>query len=86
MTIGIILDQIERLGWILSFHRVNGTIEMHAIMRDGSADPQSARCNDGDDEECEYRCACLLAEAKKPRTRVSDMRTPYDTLPIFLTL
>jgi hypothetical protein len=63
MTTGIILDQIERLGWILSFHRVNGTVEMHAVKRDGSADPQSARCNDGDDEGCEYRCACLLAEA-----------------------
>jgi len=28
-----------------------------------AAEPQIARCNDGDDSDCEYRCACLLAQA-----------------------
>ena len=58
-----LLSQIKRLGWTVSIHRVNGTIEMHAIPLDGESDPQIARCNDGDGPEEYFRCACLLASA-----------------------
>ena len=57
-----ILNHLRRLGWRISTHKVNGTIEYHAIF---ACDPdkfQIARCNDGDGPDEEYRAACLLAE------------------------
>jgi hypothetical protein len=57
-----ILTQLRQLGWHVSIHRVNGTIELHAVKLDGTAEPQIARCEDGDGPEEEYRAACLLAE------------------------
>jgi hypothetical protein len=59
----VILNHLRKLGWHVTTHRVNGTVELHAIRLDASADPQVARCNDGDGPEEEYRAACLLAEA-----------------------
>ena len=35
---------------------------MHAVPLRGDAEPQVARCNDGEDDESAYRAACLLAE------------------------
>jgi hypothetical protein len=58
-----ILKHIERLGYAVSTHRVNGTVEMHAVKLDGSEAPQIARCDDGDGPDETYRCACLLATA-----------------------
>jgi len=58
-----IVRQMERLGWIVKTLRVNGTVEMHAVKLDCTADLQIARCNDGDGPDEEYRCACLLAQA-----------------------
>jgi hypothetical protein len=43
-----ILRQIEATGCVVSRHWVNGTVEMHAAKINGSAEPQIARCNDGD--------------------------------------
>jgi hypothetical protein len=56
-----ILDRLRRLH--ITTHRVNETIELHAIRLDGAEPPQIARCNDGDGAEEEYRAACLLAVA-----------------------
>ena len=61
-TTRIILGQLVQLGWHITKHRVNGTIELHAIKLDCSEEPQIARCNDGDGPNEEYRAACLLAE------------------------
>ncbi|MGA2583180.1 MAG: hypothetical protein ABSG31_07880 [Tepidisphaeraceae bacterium] len=58
-----ILTQLRQLGWHISVHRVNGTIELHAVKLDGTADPLIARCDDGDGPDEEYRAACLLMEA-----------------------
>lgn len=58
-----ILTQIRSLGYIVKEFRVNGTVEYHAIPRTADAEPQVARCNDGDDDESAYRAACLLADA-----------------------
>jgi hypothetical protein len=58
-----ILNHIRRLGYAVSIHRVNATIEMHAVKLAGSEAPQIARCNDGDGPDEQYRCACLLAKA-----------------------
>ena len=44
-----ILNHIRRLGYAVSTHRVNGTVEMHAVKLDGSEAPQIARCDDGDE-------------------------------------
>jgi len=63
MTTDIILGHIRQMGWIVTIHKVNRTVEMHAIDLAGKRDPQIARCNDGDEEEEEYRCACLLARS-----------------------
>jgi hypothetical protein len=61
-TANTILRHIERMGYIVkAFHR-DGTIELHAVPRDGG-EPQIARCNDGDGENEELRAAALLAEA-----------------------
>jgi hypothetical protein len=62
-TSEIIIHQLRRLGWHVTRHYVDDTVELHAIKLDGSAEPQIARCNDGDDADEEYRVACLLAEA-----------------------
>jgi hypothetical protein len=58
-----ILNHIRSLGYTISIHRVNGTIELHAIKLDGTAEPQIARCADGDRPDEEYYAACLLATA-----------------------
>jgi hypothetical protein len=58
-----ILDHLRDLGWLISTHRVNGTIEYHAILARDPDEYQIARCNDGDGPNEEYRAACLLAEA-----------------------
>jgi hypothetical protein len=58
-----ILNHIRRLGYTISIHRVNGTVEMHAVKLDGSEGPQIARCDDSDGPDETYRCACLLAKA-----------------------
>jgi hypothetical protein len=62
-TTTAILDHLRRLGWHITTHRVNETIELHAIRLDGSELPQVARCNDGEGPDEEYRAACLLAVA-----------------------
>lgn len=62
-TTTAILHRLRTLGWSVSTHRVNGTIEHRAVKLDGSAEPQVSRCNDGDGDEEEYRAVCLLAEA-----------------------
>ncbi len=62
-TTTAILDHLRRLGWHITTHRVNETIELHAIRLDGSQLPQVARCNDGEGPDEEYRAACLLAAA-----------------------
>jgi len=56
-----ILRQLESLGYIIKLFRVNGTVEIHAVAKNGSF--QIARCDDGDGEEETYRAACLLAKA-----------------------
>jgi hypothetical protein len=58
-----VLKQVRSLGCAVSIHRVNGTIEMHAVKLDCSEPPQVARCDDGDTHDEIYRCACLLAWA-----------------------
>lgn len=60
-TTAAILKQIESLGYTVKTFKVNDTVEMHAVPREGAA--EVARCNDGDGEEEEYRAACLLAQA-----------------------
>ena len=47
----------------ISTHRVNGTIEYHAILARDPDQYQIVRCNDGDGPNEEYRAACLLADA-----------------------
>jgi hypothetical protein len=59
----IILAQIHSMGYIVNTFRINGTVEMYAIDLAGEREPQIARCNDGDGQDEEYRCACLLAVA-----------------------
>lgn len=57
-----ILRQVESLGHAVSVHRVNGMIEMHAVML---ADPDRqfvARSADGDGDRDTYLAACALAE------------------------
>ena len=63
MTAQIIIDQIDRMDWIVSVHRINGTVEMHAVKITNPDDFHVARCNDGEGDDYDYRCACLLAEA-----------------------
>jgi hypothetical protein len=58
---GATLRQLESLGYIIKLFRVNGTVEIHAVAKNGSF--QIARCEDGDGEEETYRAACLLAKA-----------------------
>lgn len=58
-----ILAHIRSLGYIVKEFRVNGTVEYHAVPLRGDAEPQVARCNDGDDDDSAYRAACLLADA-----------------------
>lgn len=60
MTVAI-LAELERLGYIVKSFRINQTIELHAVAKDGTF--QIARCNDGDGPDEEYRAACLLAKA-----------------------
>ena len=62
-TTPIILSQLRQLGWLISTHRVNGTIELHAILRHDPDPVHIARCNDGEGDDEEYRAACLLAQA-----------------------
>jgi len=56
-----IVRQLESLGFIVKVFRLNSTVELHAVARDGSF--QVARCNDRDGEDEMYRAACLLAHA-----------------------
>lgn len=63
MPIKSILNHIRRLGYHVSVHRVNGTVEMLAVKFFASEAPQIARCDDGDGVDETYRCACLLATA-----------------------
>jgi hypothetical protein len=58
-----ILKQIQSTGYVVSIHRVNGMIEMHAIKLDCTEQTQIARCADGNGYDEIYRCACLLASA-----------------------
>jgi hypothetical protein len=58
-----ILKQLQSLCYVIYIHRVNGTVEMHAVKLDGTTDPQIARCEDGEGPDETYRCACLLATA-----------------------
>jgi hypothetical protein len=62
-TTRIIFNRIKELGWHVTSHYVNGTVEFHAVKLDCSQSPQVARCNDGDGPDEEYRAACLLATA-----------------------
>jgi hypothetical protein len=48
MTTDIILHHIRQLGWTVSIHNVNRTVEMHAVHLAGKRTPQIARCNDGE--------------------------------------
>ena len=59
----VILNHLELLGWAVSVHRVNGTVEMHAVLQRNPDTYHVARCNDGDGDGEAYRCACLLARA-----------------------
>jgi hypothetical protein len=63
-TTNALLSQMRSLGWIVKTFRVNGTVEMHAVHLACKKKPQIARCNDGDGPNEEYRCVCLLAEAR----------------------
>ena len=63
MNADVILNHVRSLGFIIKEFRINGTVEYHAVPLKGDADPQVARCNDGEDDEAAYRAACLLAEA-----------------------
>lgn len=63
MSATAILSHLWGIGYAISVHRVNGTVEMHAVKLGGSTDPQIARCADGDGPDEEYRAACLLATA-----------------------
>ena len=63
MSATAILSHLRGIGYAVSIHRVNGTMEMHAFKLDGSTDPQIARCADGDGPDEEYHAACLLATA-----------------------
>ena len=59
----VLLNHLERLGWAVSVHRVNGTVEMHAVLQSSPDTFHVARCDDGDGGEEAYRCACVLARA-----------------------
>lgn len=61
MPTDAILHHVQSLGYIVKEFRVNGVIEFHAIPLKADMLPQIGRCNDGDDEACAYRAACLLA-------------------------
>lgn len=61
-TANTILRHIERMGYIVKALHRDGTIELHAIPRDGG-ETQIARFNDGDGELEELRAAAMLAEA-----------------------
>jgi hypothetical protein len=61
-TTQAILKHVESLGYIVKIFHLNGTVEIHAVPRNGD-DPQVARCNDGDGPDEEYCAACLIAEA-----------------------
>lgn len=61
-TTSAILEHIRSLGYIVKVFQINGTVEMHAVPKNGD-DPQVARCNDGDGDDEAYRAACLLASA-----------------------
>jgi hypothetical protein len=58
-----ILNHIRSLGYAVSAHMVNGTVELHTVKLDCSVPPQVARVADGDGPDEQYRCACLLARA-----------------------
>jgi hypothetical protein len=59
-----ILKQIRSLGYAVSIHRINGVVEMHAVLlKDPSPDTiHIARSLDGNGPDDEYRTACALAE------------------------
>jgi hypothetical protein len=61
-TTRAILQQVGSLGYIVKTFRINGTVEIHAVPRDGG-DPQVARCNDGEGDDEEYQAAVLIADA-----------------------
>jgi hypothetical protein len=58
-----LLQQIRNLGYTISTHCINGTIELHAVKLDCTEAPQIARCNEGDGPYEEYRAAHSLAQA-----------------------
>lgn len=60
-TVNAIIRQVEDLGYIVKLFRVNDTVEIHAIPKNGDP-PQVVRCNDGDGDEEAYRAACMLAK------------------------
>ncbi len=60
---GTILNQIHALGYAVSVHRLNGTVEMHAVLLRDPDVFHVARCNDGEGGEEAYPAACLLARA-----------------------
>lgn len=62
MPTAAILAHVRSLGYIIKESRVNGTVEFRAVPASGER-ARVARCNDGDDDECAYRAACMLAEA-----------------------
>jgi hypothetical protein len=55
-------EWLRYLGWVISTHRVNGTIELHAILRHDPDQVHVARCSVGEGAEEEYRPACLWAQ------------------------
>ena len=57
-----ILHQIRSLGYAVSVHRINDTIEMHAVRLSDPSEQHLARSVDGDGLEDEYQVACVLAE------------------------
>jgi hypothetical protein len=44
---GIILNEIHALGYAVSVHRLNGTVEMHAVLLRDPDVFHVARCNGG---------------------------------------
>ncbi len=57
-----ILRQISGLGYAVSMHRVNDTIELHTVRLSDPSEQHIARSVDGDSGEDEYKTACVLAE------------------------
>ena len=63
MTADCIIAHIRSLGYVVKEFHVNGVVEFHAVPLKGDEPLQIARCNDGDDDEADYKAVCLLAEA-----------------------